>query len=170
MESIKKKVTQIPRAAIKTAAFAALAVMLAMLLTWACISTSNAANMRKKYTSSLRSIGEELYGAMYMMALEYEDASLAGAEVEDVIIPSMKEYYTRSLALNDALTRAYGAGYLVMDESLTTQLDQAFAAYDDAFTTGQSTDGAAALMTSALADVQSALTEHYSDDAVIKFQ
>lgn len=168
MESIKRKAAEIPRVSHKTAAVAILAVMLAALLIWACISTSNASNMRKKYTASLSIVGEELYGAMYMMALEYEDASLAGAEVEDVIIPSMKEYYTRSLALNSALARAYGERYLVMDEALISQLDQAFGAYDDAFTTGQSTDGAAELMTSALSNVQTALAEHYDSDARIQ--
>lgn len=168
MQSIKQKAAETVRISLKTMAIAAMAVTLVALLIWACISTSNASNMREKYALARRSIGEELYGAMYMMALEYEGASLAGAEVEDVIIPAMKDYYTRALALNNALARAYGNAWLVMDDALTGQLDQAFTAYDDAFTTGQSTDGAAELMTAALSGVQGALSEHYDSDARLR--
>jgi len=168
MESTNQKTMAKPRISLKTASLIAVAAALVILLIWACISTSNASNMRKKYAASRQSIGEELYGVMYMMALEHEDVSLAGADPEGDVIPTMKEYYIRAQALNSALTNAFGRRYLVMDSSLISQLDQAFAAYDDAFTTGQSTDSAASLMEAALAGVTEALETHYSSDARLK--
>lgn len=165
MESTKRNTMERPRLTLKSAAILAVAAVLVVLLIWACISTSNASNMREKYAASRQSIGEELYGVMYMMILEHEDVSLAGADPEGDVIPTMKEYYTRALALSGALANAYGDEYLVMDQTLISQLDQAFAAYDDAFTTGQYTDSAASQMNDALASVQKALEDHYDQDA-----
>lgn len=168
MESIKQSIVKIPRKKLIMAAVLAGVVLLAALIIWGCISSSNAENMREKYAASRQSIGEELYGAMYMMTLEHEDANLAGADAEGEIIPTMKEYYTRALALSGALANAYGDRYLVMDDGLILQLDQAFTAYDDAFNTGKSTDEAHALMAAALAGVQEALSDHYDGDARLK--
>ena len=164
MESIKKRLGIHARISLKTIGVTALALAAAVLLIWVCISTSNASNMRRKYAETRRTIGDMLYGSLDMMAREYDGASLMGADVEGSIIPSMRNYYIQSKALNNAIAGAYGQEYQVMDGNLISELDQAFSAYDDAFKAGRSTDTAATLMTTALIHVRDTLDHHYDSN------
>ena len=167
MESIRRKQFKTSAISPKIVGIAAIVALIIALIIWGCISTTRASNIHEKYAASRRTIGEELYGVLYMMALEYDDADLAGADVEGEIIPSMSNYYARAQALNSAITSAYGNDYAVLDDELISDLDGAFDAYDDAFDSGHSTDDANALMTVAIANVRQTLSERYDEDAHI---
>jgi hypothetical protein len=146
----------------------AAAVLLVAVIIWGCISTSNASNMRWKYAQSREVVGESLYSAAYMMALKFDDAALAGADVEGEILPAMKTYYAQALALNEAVAGAYGDGYRVLSDALVSELDQAFVAYDDAFKAGRSTEEAANLMAQAVVDTRAALDKKYDGNGQLK--
>lgn len=167
MESIKGKIVALQRLNWRIICRVALALLVAGLLTWGCISTSNASDMQKKYAVSRSAIGEALYGCASMMALEYDNASLAGADVEGDIIPQMRMYFAQAQALNNAMAAAYGEEYAVLDQDLIREIELAFSEYDAAYSAGRSTDVAEQRMTAAMSDVRSALNEHY-DDATLK--
>lgn len=144
------------------------AAFLIGVVIWACISASDASNMREKYARSKEAVGESLYSAAYMMALKYDDAALAGANVEDEILPTMKTYYAQALVLNEAIAGAFGEKYEVLSDALVSQLDQAFIAYDDAFKAGHSTDEADNLMTQAIANTRTALAGKFDENGRLK--
>ncbi len=146
----------------------AVATLLLAVIIWGCISTSDASNMRSKYAQSRDTVGEALYSAAYMMALKYDDAALAGADVEGEILPAMKVYYQQAIALNEAIASAFGDKYQVLPDSLVAELDQAFTAYDDAYRAGHSTGDADALMTQAMADTRAALDRMYDGNGQLK--
>ena len=146
----------------------AVAVLLAAVVIWGCISTSNASNMRRKYAQSREAVGESLFSAAYMMALRFDDAALAGADVEGEILPAMKTYYAQAVALNEAVTGAFGNKYEVLSDALVSELDQAFSTYDDAFKSGHSTEEAANLMAQAVADTRAALNRKYDGNGRLK--
>lgn len=146
----------------------ALATLLVTAVVWGCISTSNSSNMRRKYAQAREVVGESLYSAAYMMALKYDDAALAGADVEGDILPAMKVYWAQTLALNEATAEAFGERYQALSDALVQELEQAFNAYDEAFRSGRSTGDAAALMTQAMANTRAALAHQFDESGRLK--
>jgi hypothetical protein len=146
----------------------ALAALFAGVIIWGCISTSNAFTVREKYAQSRETVGESLYSAAYMMALKYDDASLAGADVEGEILPAMRAYYAQTVALNEAMTGAFGTKYEILPDTLVQALDQAFNAFDDAFRAGHSTEDAASRMAQAVADTRAALEKNFDENGRLK--
>ncbi|MGI6238551.1 MAG: hypothetical protein ACOYI5_02870 [Christensenellales bacterium] len=161
MENIKSKVAVLQRVNWRLTARIAVAALLISTVIWGCISTSNASIMRRKYTASRDAVGEALYGCIYMMAYKYNDAALAGADVEGDIMPAMREYYAQARALDDAIVRAFGEEAAVFTDALIVDLDRAFGAYEDAFRAGRSTEEAARLMTQAIADTRAQLERKF---------
>lgn len=168
MESIKKKVTALQALNWRAIACGALALLIVGLVLWGCISTSNAKDMQRKYASSRQAVADTLYGVTAKMTLEYDNAYLAGADVEGDILPSMRTYFAQARALNSAMSLAYGEKYTVLDDGLLKEIDAAFAEYDSAFRGGRSTDVAGSMMTEAMAHTRRALDAHYGDDASLK--
>lgn len=166
MESIKEKIAVLQRLNWHVICRVALALLVAGLLTWACISTSNASDMQKKYAASRSAVGEALYGCVNMMALEYDGASLAGADVEGDILPQMRMYFAQAQALNNAMAAAYGDEYALLDHDLISEIELAFDEYEAAYSAGRSTDTAELCMTNAIADMRDALNEYYDDTAL----
>lgn len=166
MESIKGKIAMLQRLNWRVICRVALALLVAGLLTWACISTSNASYMQKKYAAARSAVGEALYGCASMMALEYDAASLAGADVEGDILPQMRMYFAQAQALNNAMAAAYGDEYAVLDQELIQEIELAFSEYEAAFSAGRSTDAAELRMTDAMTGVREALSEYYDDSTL----
>ena len=168
MESIKQKVAVLYGLNWRLISRAAVALALIGLLIWACISTSNTSDMQEKYTAARTSVGDALYGCALMMTIEYDGASLAGADVAGEILPAMRTYYSQALALNNALASAFGEEYAVLGQQLITDIERAFSEYESAFSSGHSTDNAKACMAQAMADVRKALETHYDSNAKLK--
>lgn len=166
MESIKGKIAVLQRLDWRVICRIVLALLVAGLLTWACISTSNASDMQKKYAASRSAVGEALYGCANMMALEYDGASLAGADVEGDILPQMRMYFAQAQALNNAMAAAYGDEYTVLDQDLIREIELAFDEYEAAYSAGRSTDTAELRMTDAMTGMREALSEYYDDAAL----
>ena len=168
MDSIKQKIAVLQGLNWRLISRATVAVLLAVLLVWVCISTSNTSDMQEKYAAARTSVGDMLYGCAMMMALEYDGASLAGADVSGDILPSMRTYFSQVVVLNNALASAFGEEYAVFDQQLINDIQLAFDEYDSAYSSGHSTDGAEARMTLAMADVRKALSERYDENAKLK--
>lgn len=168
METVRSKIAVLQRLNWRLISRAAVAAIVVILLAWACISTSNTSDMQQKYTSSRDAVGETLYGCASMLAMEYDNADFAGADVEGEIIPEMRIYYAQVQALNNALTSAYGSQYTVFDANLMRDISLAFDEYSAAFATGHSTENAHARMTDAMTRVRKVLSERYDENVHLK--
>ena len=166
MESIKGKAALIQRLNWRLISRVAVLAVIVILLVWACISTSNTSDMQQKYAASRTAVGEALYGSASMLALEYDGAEYAGADIEGEILPEMRIYYAQLQALNNAMASAYGSA--VFDASLMQDISLAFDEYAAAFATGHSTDDAHARMTDAMTRVRKVLNESFDENAQLK--
>lgn len=161
MISIKGKIIALQRLNWRIIGRGALTALVLALLVWACISTSNASDIQQEYAASRTSVGESLYGCASMLALEYDSASLAGADIQGDILPQMRLYFAQAQALNNALAAAYGD--VVLDQALISDIELAFEEYNAAYSAGQSTDTAHARMTEAMTKLRKALEDNYDD-------
>ena len=76
---------------------AAFIVLILIVLT--CIFAANANSARNEYTQARDSVGEDLYTSLKMFTRSYDGVTLAGADVQGGILPSMWDYYTAATAL-----------------------------------------------------------------------
>lgn len=168
METVKGKIAALQRLNWRLISRVAVAALVVILLVWACISTSNTSDMQQKYASSRNAVGEALYGCASMLAMEYDNASFAGADVEGEILPEMRIYFSQVQALNNALASAYGSEYTIFESSIMQDIALAFDEYEAAFAMGHSTDDAHARMADAMTRVRKVLTERYDENALLK--
>jgi len=166
METSNEKVAAAYRLNWRLIGRTACLVTIAVLIVWLCISTSNTSDMQQKYASSKAAVGETLYGCANMLALEYDDADFAGADIEGEILPQMRIYYAQVQALNNAMASAYGV--TVFDANLMQDVSLAFSEYEAAFAMGHSTDDAHIRMTEAMTKIRSVLNERFDENARLK--
>lgn len=168
METVRGKIAALQRLNWRLISRVAPLIVIAALVIWVCISTSNTSDMQQKYASSRTAVGEALYGCASMLALEYDDAEYAGADVEGEILPRMRIYYAQVQALNNAMASAYGSHYAVFEPVLIQDISLAFDEYDAAFAMGHSTDDAHARMTDAMTRVRKVLNDRFDENAQLK--
>ena len=168
METVRGKVATLQRLNWRLIRKVAPLVVIAALVIWVCISTSNTSDMQQKYASSRSAVGEALYGCASMLALEYDDADFAGADIEGEILPQMRIYYAQVQALNNAMASAYGSHYAVFDPTLIQDISLAFDEYEAAFAMGHSTDDAHARMTESMTRVRQVLNDRFDENAQLK--
>ena len=82
-----------------------------VLIVLICIFASEANSVQNEYALARDSVGEDLYTSLYMFVRSYDGVTLAGADVQGSILPSMRSYYTAATALDDAIVNAYGDVY-----------------------------------------------------------
>ena len=146
-----------PRNAIAVAVGALFVVLVALL----CITISMRSHIQNEYAGARNEIGEQLYTELHMLCQTFDQVTVPGQDVENVIIPSMADYYLCAQTLNTALTGAFGANYSVLSAQHIADLDAAFDAYDTAFRAGHSTDDAQAAMQSCIDAVRELLSARY---------
>ena len=168
MEPLKEKSSALQRINWRSASRIAALAAVVILLVWACISTSNTSDMQQKYASSRAAVGDALYGCASMLAMEYDSAEYAGADIEGEILPNMRIYYAQVQALNNAMSSAYGSDYTIFDGELMQDILLAFDEYDAAFATGHTTEAAHARMTDAMTRLRKTLDERYDKNANLK--
>lgn len=132
-----------------------------LLLIGFCISISLYKNMQGRYTNARNELGEAVYENLYMMRHKGDELSLAGADVQGSILPTMKEYFVIARALDDALHGIYGDRYTVMRADQLNALQAAFDAYDAAFKGGRDTGAAQSQLVAALEQVDALLQERF---------
>ena len=155
----QKRVKQMLNArVILPCAAAFIALVLIVLI---CIFASNANRMQNEYALARDSIGEDLYTSLYMFARSYDGVTLAGADVEGSILPSMRDYYLAATTLDDAIVNAYGQRYQLLDATTREAIDEAFEAFDDAYARGDSTNAAVSSMSACVQSVEQLLATRY---------
>lgn len=138
------------------------AVVIILLITL-CITTVMRSHIQSEYTTARNEIGEELYTQLYMLCQTFDQVTLPGQDLQNAVIPKMKEYYLAAQALDNALYNAFGARYSVLSQETLSAMDQAFEAYDAAFKGGKTTEEAQSAMQSCMNAIRSTLDARYLD-------
>ena len=168
MEAIKEKAIALQQLNWRLISKIALAMLVAALLVWACISTSNTSDMQQKYADSRNAVAQTLYGSANMMLLEFDKIDLAGADIEGEIIPNMRHYFSQLQVLNNAMASAFGEEYALFDAELINDIELAFSEYDAAFSTGHTTEAAHERMNGAMTKVRGILNDRFAEDINLK--
>ena len=145
---------------------AAAAVVLALIIALVIVSCSRA-GLSKEYEAARNEFGFDLYSNISAMISKYDEASLIGADLQENIIPSMKQSYILARSIDDSIAEAFGAQYLVLNESIRGSLDSAFEKFDTAFSTGMATDDAQASMSSCISTLRELLSTRFNDDGTL---
>ena len=166
MENSKEKKIDLSSVDLKKAGALAAGALIVVLIILLCITGGMRAHMQSAYANARDEIGEQIYTELYMFCQSFDQISVPGVDVQDGLIPDMKEYYQAAGTLNRALSRAFGERYTVLSQADTAALDAAFEAYDAAFRAGRSTDEAQAAMQGCVDMVRSILVERFNDGAL----
>ena len=138
----------------------ALAVIVA-LIAGLCISINMRTNMQRKYTAVRDRAGSGLYSNLNLMTQTFDMVSVPNADVQNGILPQMKQLFYAAVALNDLISDAYSSRYALLSESDVASIESAFAAYDAAYSSETSTDLAQSNMKACMARVKELLNSRY---------
>ncbi len=161
MEAPKENGLEKSRLSTRTILRIAAIAIAALLLIGFCISISLYNNMQGRYTNARNELGDAVYQNLYMMRHKGDELSLAGADVQGSVLPTMKEYFVIARAMDDALHEIYGNRYTVMRADQLNALQAAYDAYDAAFKGGRDTTAARDQLLAALGQVDQLLTERF---------
>ena len=120
------------------------------------------ANIQRDYTAARDQAGEALYSNLYMLMQTFDMTSVPNADVQNAVLPQMREYFTASVTLNSLLGQTYGPKYSVLTDSDVNDITNAFAAYDTAYRSGASADLAQSNMRLCMDRVRELLDSRYS--------
>lgn len=163
MLKAKAKMPAIGRIDGKKALAIAAVIAIVILIALLCISINMRSHIQNEYTTVKNQIGESLYSNMYMMMQTFDMASVPNADVQNVVIPQMKNYFIASTTLNDLLANTFGQKYTVMSSEQISVIEKAFSAYEKAFESSSSTDLAYTDMQSCMEMVRELLTSRFSE-------
>ena len=133
------------------------------LILLVCIFAGRATHIQNEYAQARDSVGADLYYNLYMFARSYDGVTLAGADVQGSILPTMRNYYVAAVALDDAIVAAYGESYQLLDANSRSAITAAFEAFDDAFAQGRSTSEAVSGMSSCVQALEQLLSTRYDE-------
>lgn len=163
MEKRRGKRPDLPRVNPKTAGVLIGCAAVIALLVLLCISVVMRSHIQSEYTRARNEIGEEMYTQLYMLCQTFDQVTVPGQDVQNVVIPTMEDYYLAAQTLNDALINAFGQQYTVLAQESISALDSAFEAYDSAFRGGKTTQEAQNAMQSCMDMVRSILETRFQD-------
>ena len=146
------------RKAVVCAALLVVAALVAAL----CISINMRSNIQRKYTTARNLTGEALYSNLYILMQTFDMTSVPNADVENAILPQMRDYFMASVTLNNLLAQTYGAKYKVLSEGDVNDITSAFTAYETAFRNNTPTDLAQSNMQMCMERIRDLLTSRYS--------
>lgn len=136
--------------------------LIAALVAALCISIGIRSNMQRKYTAARNQAGEALYSNLYILMQTFDMTGVPNADVQNVILPQMRDYYMASITLNTLLSKTYGPRYAVLGEADLNNLNSAFTAYEKAFASNSPTDLAQADMRACMTRIRELLSARYS--------
>ena len=137
-----------------------------LLLAALCISVVMRSNIQAKYTQARNETGEELYTQLYMLCQTFDQVSVPGQDIENVVIPLMEDYYLAAQTANNVMGNAFGVRYSVLSQDDIDSLDRAFEAYDAAFRGGKTTEEAQAAMQDCMNMIRTLLESRFIDGVV----
>ena len=166
MENQKEKKPALAKLSSKKAGLLSVGITILALVILLCICIVSRAHIQSEYADAREEVGQSVYTELYMLCQTFDQVSVPGADVQDGIIPDMREHYLAAQTLNTVLGSAFGSRCAVLTEEELSALDSAFSAYDAAFRTGKSTDDAQAAMQSCVDMVRVILNEKFYDGSL----
>ena len=163
MEKRWGKRPNLPKVNPKTAVVLAGCAAIIVLLVTLCITMVMRSHIQSEYTSARNEIGEEMYAQLYMLCQTFDQVTVQGQDVQNVVIPTMEDYYLAARTLNDALANAFGQRYSILAQENISALDSAFEAYEAAFRGGKTTQEAQSSMQSCMDMIRMLLSTRYRD-------
>lgn len=163
MENIRAAVRAYSKLSARRKAVVTLCLCLIVaLFVLLCISIGIQANTHRKYTAARNQAGEALYHNLYILMQTFDMTRVPNADVRNIILPQMRDYYVASTTLNGLMSQIYGARYAVLTESDINSLTSAFTEYETAYTNNTSTDLAQANMQLCMDRIRELLNSRYS--------
>ena len=166
MENQEKKGLNLSRADLRRLGVLIGAALMIVMLIALCITINMRSHIQSEYTNARNEIGEEIYTELYMLCQTFDQVTVPGQDVQNGVIPTMRNYYLAAQTLNTALTNAFGERYAVLTGEHIAALDGAFEAYDTAFRGGKSTDNAESAMRSGMDMVRGILETRFRDGSL----
>jgi len=161
MKKILRKMPDLSKHDLKKTGLLAAGIAAVVLIAMLCISISMRAHIQSEYTAARNEIGEEAYTELYMLCQTFDQVTVPGQDVQNVVIPKMEDYYLSAQTLNTALANAFGERYRILTAEQIEAIDAAFDAYDGAFRAGKSTDDAQEYMQNCIDMVRTILNARF---------
>ena len=139
----------------------AAALIALVLIVLVCIFAGNATNMRNEYAMARNSLGEDLYRNLRLFTRSYDGVTLAGADVEGSILPSMRDYYLAGSHTGRRHRHRLRPTLSASGRNHARSHYQRFEAFDDAFAQGRSTGDAVSNMSACVQGVDQLLNTRY---------
>ena len=137
-----------------------------LLLVTLCITVVMRSNIQSQYTQARNETGEELYTQLYMLCQTFDQLSVPGQDIENVVIPLMEDYYLAAQTVNDVMGNAFGQRYSVLSQDNISALDSAFDAFDAAFRGGKTTEEAQTAMQGCMDAIRMLLESRFRDGII----
>ncbi len=136
--------------------------LIVVLIVALCISIGIRANIQKDYAEVRNKIGESLYSDLYLLMQTFDMTTVPNADIQNAILPQMRDYYIASVALNNVLNLAYGPKYAVMTDSDIDSIKNAFIDYEVAYRDNTPIDLAQSNMQQCMDRVRELLGSRYN--------
>lgn len=166
MEHQQAKKLEMPKISPKTAGVVIGCAAVIALLVMLCISVVMRANIQSEYTQARNEVSEELYTQLYILCQTFDQVTVPGQDLENVVIPTMKDYYLAAQTLNGVMGNAFGSRYSVLTQENVSALDSAFDAYEAAFRGGRTTEEAQNAMQECMNTIRTLLESRFRDGIV----
>ena len=138
------------------------AVLFVVLIVALCISINMRSNIQRQYAQARNKAGEALYSNLYILMQTFDMTSVPNTDVQNAILPQMRDYFIASVTLNSLITQTYGPRYTVLNEEDVNNLTAAFTSYEAAYRNGTPTDLAQSNMRACMERVKELLNSRYS--------
>ena len=125
-------------------------------------STVQRVNLSKNYREARDQAATCVEDQISLFLRTYDSLSLAGADIQNDLLPDLHTYFYTMKALDDSLTYSFGSAYTLLSDGLRSQINSALSAYDDAYRTGKSTDSAFASLTDCVYSLNSVLSTRFT--------
>lgn len=146
----------------KKAIVVAVAVLLVALIAALCISINMRANIQDEYAAARNKAGEALYSNLYILMQTFDMTNVPNTDVQNVILPQMRDYFNASVTLNSLITQTYGPRYTVLTDADLNDINAAFTSYEAAYRNNASTDLAQSNMRACMERVKELLNSRFS--------
>jgi len=163
MQKRRAKQLETPNTAPKKAGVLFGCAVVILLLVTLCITVVMRSNIQSEYTQARNEIGEELYTQLYMLCQTFDQVTVPGQDIENVVLPMMEDYYLAARTLSEVMSNAFGRRYGVLTQDNISQIDKAFEAYEAAFRGGKTTEEAQTAMQGCMDMIRTLLEARFRD-------
>lgn len=135
-----------------------------VLVIYLAVSTVQRNRLNQNYAEARNQLSSVVEQNINLFVRTCDSIALAGADVENDLLPHLHTYYYAMEQLDDALTYSFGPAYTLLSDGVRAQLTSALSAYDEAFRMGKSTDSAYASLTEGVNSLKVILNSRFSEN------